>query len=200
MRKRIFTGIVGLAVILLGLLFAAPAQAVPNTASSVSSTPIGAIDHDNDATTADVDLGGVLQTATCRDGGDIAYKITLKWNYLYVDAAGVTRASLSNLVISRAWDSRADDEGIDLHFDVYQNPPGTQPLVQIQHKLYDGLELIEGSGTARDHTVAFNPRNPISNPADSFLRIKVGTDNDGKTNCPWIYFIEPSGLKLNTAV
>ena len=133
------------------------------------------------------DDGGFIDTQTCEDGGGIPYTVSVDWNYKYVDAAGTTRVSVNPLVIERddADAGSAADAGVDLHFDVYSH--GTN---QIQHVLIDGLDL----DFAADDQASFNPRNPVSDANDTYIRVKVGTDGDGLGNCEWLYFVQPAGI------
>lgn len=136
------------------------------------------------------DAQGFIDTQTCEDAGGIPYTVSVDWNYKYVDPAGTTRVSVNPLVIKRddADAGPAADAGVDLHFDVSSN--GT--VRWTQHKLYNGLDL----DFAADDQASFNPRNPVSNASDTFIRVKVGTDGDGLGNCPWLTFVQPAGIGL----
>lgn len=152
-------------------LAALPAQAAP---------PVDGI-----VTNAD---GSKTETKSVLDGGDIKYTISVKWNNTYIDAAGTKRVSVNPLVVYRP-DSLtpafAQDDGLDLHFDVRNDG-----VTIIQHKVYDNIDL----DVAADDQASFNPRNPKSNIDDTDIRVKVGTDGDGLPSSAWVYFVQPEGL------
>jgi hypothetical protein len=72
-----------------------------------------------------------------------------------------------------------------VHFDVRNDG-----VKIIQHKVYDNIDL----DVAADDQASFNPRNPVSNIGDTDVRVKVGTDGDGKPSSAWLYFVQPDGL------
>lgn len=140
---------------------------------------------------------GFIQTKSTTDAGGVKYTISVDWNYKYV-YQGVTRVSVNPLVVYRSdanvlATGNPEDAGLDLHFDVY-NSSGTQ----IQHRLYDGIDLDAGP----DNKASFNPANPRSNANDpddpndsySYIRVKVGTDADGKGSSPWVIFPQPESI------
>jgi len=130
--------------------------------------------------------GAITETIKVEDKGGVEYTLSVKWNYKYVDAAGTTRVSVNPLIIKRpdATAGPAEDDGVDTHWDVYS---GTS---QIQHKVYDGIDL----DVAADDQVTFNPKNPKSNVGVTKIRIKVGTDGDGLGSSDWVFFNQPAGL------
>jgi len=150
------------------------------------------------ALSAQADVDGVVspvtdpatartETVTVEDGGGVDYKISIRWNEKYKDAAGVWRVSVSHLKVQRLpGQAPSADDGLDAHFDVQQGVSHTI----IQHKVYDGLDLGD------DLSVTFNPRNPRSNIGDTRIRIKVGTDDDGKTNSRWVYLYQLGGIPV----
>lgn len=163
--RAILGGTSAAAIITAGAVLATPAQA------DVVASELGFID-----------------TQTCEDAGGVPYTVSVDWNYKYEDAAGVTRVSVNPLVVERddADAGKAADAGVDLHFDV-----GDRGFkANVQHKLFDGLDL----DFAADDQASFNPRNPRSNAGLTQVRVKVGTDGDGLANCPWLTFVQPSGI------
>lgn len=160
-------------------LFAAPAQAAIPADGTVA------------------DGLGFIQTKSTADAGGVKYTISVDWNYKYT-YQGVTRVSVNPLVVYRSdanvlATGNPEDAGLDLHFDVY-NSSGTQ----IQHKLFDAVDL----DAAADNQASFNPANPVSNADDSddpddtfsYVRVKVGTDGDGKGSSPWVIFPQPESI------
>lgn len=165
--RKLLTGFSAAALTITGLIFATPAQA--------AVVPDGQ---------------GFIDTQTCEDAGGIPYTVSVDWNYKYDDPAGTRRVSVNPLVVSRDDGDAgpAADAGVDLHFDVSSH--GT--VRWTQHKVYNALDL----DFAVDDQASFNPRNPVSNAADTFIRVSVGTDGDGLGNCPWLTFVQPAGIGL----
>jgi hypothetical protein len=141
--------------------------------------------------TTTADDVGFIQTATVEDDGGVAYTISVDWNYKYKDPAGATRVSLNPLKITRS-DSElvdaglAEDSGLDVHFDVSSH--GT--VRWTQHKLIDNADMDYGV----DNQWSYNPRNPISDASDTFIRVRVGTDGDGLGSSDFVYFYQPEGI------
>jgi hypothetical protein len=172
--KRVAAAVALPAGVALSALFAVPAQA--------------AVPADGIVTNAD---GSKTETKSVLDGGDIKYTISVKWNATYIDAAGAKRVSVNPLVVYRPdsiTPAFAEDDGVDLHFDVQELRSGS--YVNIQHKLFDNIDL----DVATDDQASFNPRNPKSNIDDTRIRVKVGTDGDGLPSSAWVYFVQPEGL------
>jgi hypothetical protein len=168
------TGLIG-----AGALIATPAQA---DVDGVQTGPAG---------------GPIVETVTVEDAGGIPHKISIKWNYKYRDAANALRVSVSDLKIVRSDSAvighgQPEDAGEDIHFDVSSH--GT--VRWTQHKVYDGLDL----DAAADNSVTLNPRNPLSDAGNTFVRIQVGTDGDGLGNTRWVIFTQPGGLNTKAAV
>lgn len=165
--RKLLTGLSAAALTLAGLALATPAQAA-----------------------VVVDGQGFIDTQTCEDAGGIPYTVSVDWNYKYVDPNGTTRVSVNPLVVSRddGEAGPAADAGLDLHFDVSSH--GT--VRWTQHKVYSGLDLDFGI----PNQASVNPRNPVSNANDTFIRVSVGTDGDGLGNCPWLTFVQPAGIGL----
>lgn len=132
---------------------------------------------------------GFVDTQTCEDQGGVPYTVSVDWNYKYENAAGNTFVSINPLRINRddADAGPAADDGVDLHFDVQKGAAHTN----VQHKVYDGLDL----DFAADDQASFNVRNTYSNAGVTRVRVKVGTDGDGLNNCPWLYFVQPAGIQ-----
>lgn len=162
--RKILATLGGVALALAGALVAVPAQA------EIVPDDLGFIDKQS-----------------CEDDGGIFYKVKVDWNYKYVDAAGNTRVSVNPLVIRRpdADAGPAADAGVDLNYRVVSR--GT---TVIQNQSFDGIDLDFGV----DDQASFNPRNPISDAGDTFIRVVVGTDGDGLGNCPALFFIQPPGI------
>lgn len=182
--KKLFTGI---AAGLTGL-----ATAVALTSPASATIPDDGIVAEGD---------GFVQTKSTTDAGGVKYTISVDWNYKY-DYQGVTRVSVNPLVVYRSdanvlATGNPEDAGLDLHFDVY-NGSGTQ----IQHKLFDAVDLDADA----DNQASFNPANPRSD-ADvedvddtySYVRVKVGTDGDGKGSSAWVIFPQPAGIGFKSA-
>jgi hypothetical protein len=178
MRKILYP-ILGVLLAVVGALFAVPAQAV---APTITTTPDGV---------------GFIQTATVEDDGGVAYTISVDWNYKYKDPAGATRVSLNPLTITRSDSELADaglaeDSGLDVHFDVSSH--GT--VHWTQHVLIDNANMDAGV----DNQWSYNPRNPISDASDTFIRVRVGTDGDGLGSSDFVYFYQPEGIGTKPAV
>jgi len=177
MKKAL--GFVSAATLSIGLgLVAIPAQADP----AGTITPDGV---------------GFIETVTVEDAGGVAYNVSLDWNYKYVDPAGTTRVSINPLRVHRAdaeviGAGEPEDAGLDIHFDVSSN--GT--VHWTQHKLLDNVDVDAG----QDNVVYFNPRNPVSNADDTYVRVKVGTDGDGLGNSRWVTFVQPGGIGFKPAI
>jgi hypothetical protein len=175
-----------------GALLSTPAHAADPAVVPPGGFSAGTVTPDGD---------GFIVTKRAVDEGGVVYKISVDWNYKYV-YQGVTRVSVNPLVVYRTDEAvtsvgSPEDAGLDLHFDVY-NSSGTQ----IQHRLYDAVDLDYGA----DNKASFNPANPRSNAdvADvddsySYIRVKVGTDADGKGSSPWVIFPQPEGIQLKPA-
>jgi hypothetical protein len=164
------------------LLVGAAVAALPLSLAALPAS--AAIPADGPATAAN----GWVETQSVEDGGGIKYTISVDWGSKYVDAAGNTRVSVNPLTVYRPDSTTpkfAVDDGLDLHFDVRNH--GTSI---IQHKVYDGLDL----DVKADDQASFNPRNPISDAGNTDIRVKVGTDGDGKPSSVWVYFKQPAGL------
>ena len=140
---------------------------------------------------------GFIETVTVEDAGGVAYDLKLDWNYKYVDAAGATRVSVNPLCVHRSdaeviGAGEPEDAGLDIHYDVSSH--GT--VRWTQHVLLDNVNLDAG----KDNVAFFNPRNPISDAGNTFIRVKVGTDGDGLGSSRWVTFIQPAGIGLKPAV
>ena len=172
--RAILGGTSAAALIAAGAVLATPAQAAP----LVITEP----------TAAD---GSITQHATVEDGGGVAHTFTIVWQKKYKDPAGATRVSVPSLVDKRTDADTVDagesaDAGEDVHFDVSSH--GT--VRWTQHKNLDGVDLDEGT----DDQVTFNPRNPISDANDTFIRIRAGVDGDGAASSAFVYFYQPEGV------
>lgn len=165
--RKLLTGLSAAALTLAGLALATPAHA------AVVPEELGFVD-----------------TQTCEDVGGVPYTVSIDWDFKYDDPAGTRRVSVNPLKIVRddGEAGAAADAGVDLHFDVSSH--GT--VRWTQHKVYSGLDLDAGT----DDTLYLNPRNPVSNANDTFIRVSVGTDGDGLGNCPWLTFVQPAGIGL----
>jgi hypothetical protein len=133
---------------------------------------------------AEATHGPVTITRNCEDAGHVPYTVTVKFNYLYRDPAGVLRVSINPMVVKRPDGTAAEDAGVDLRLRVYS---GT---TKIQDRVWDGLDL----DFAAPNQATFNPRNPRSVPGVSRVLVTVGTDGDGLGNCPVQWFTQPAGL------
>jgi hypothetical protein len=196
-----------LKIIKRGIAVAA-AAALPLTLAALPASaaiPTDGVHPDTDtdgAGTADTADGSITVVKSTVDEGGVKYTISVKWNYKYV-YQGVKRVSVNPLVVYRSdanvlATGNPEDAGLDLHYDVY-NSSGTQ----IQHKLFDAVDLDANA----DNQASFNPANPRSNANDpddpddpySYVRVKVGTDADGKGSSPWVIFAQPENLPTKAA-
>jgi len=173
--RKILGGIVaGLALIAASAL---PAQAAP---------VVGVV----------ADGAGFIETKKLVDDGGVAYYVSVDWNYKYEDPAGKTRVSVNPLKVYRADSELAEagepeDAGLDLHADVSSH--GT--VRWTQHILIDNADMDAGA----DNVWTYNPRNPISDAGDTFIRVRVGTDGDGKGSSDFEYFYQPEGIGTKPA-
>ena len=165
-------------------IIAAGVSAVAALSFAALTTPAQA-DVDGVVSPATTPPTARTETVTVEDGGGVDHKISIRWNKKYRDAAGAMRVSVSDLKVERLpGQAPADDDGVDVHFDVQQG----ESRKIIQHKVYDGLDL------GADLSVTFNPRNPRSDIGDTRIRIKVGTDDDGLPNSRWVYLYQLGGI------
>jgi hypothetical protein len=167
------------ALVAVGLLGATPAQAAPVVdESGVVTNPVAAD-------------GSITQTAAVEDEGGVLHTFTVKWAKKYKDPAGAIRVSVPSLVDVRTDEDTTEagesaDAGEDIHFDVSSH--GT--VFWTQHKNLDGVDLDD----ATDNQVTLNPRNPISDAGDTYIRVRAGVDGDGKKSSRFVYFVQPEGV------
>lgn len=135
--------------------------------------------------------GTFTQTASVEDAGGVLHTFTVDWVKKYKDPAGATRVSVPSLVDKRTDADTVDagesaDAGEDIHFDVSSH--GT--VFWTQHKNLDGVDLDDYT----DDQVTLNPRNPISDAGDTYIRVRAGVDGDGAASSRFVYFVQPDGV------
>jgi hypothetical protein len=174
LTRGIVSVIAGLALTLLGLVFAVPAQAA-------STVPITSSPATPDGTTA------VTLTAKCADQGGVDYTVTLKYGYYYEDANGSLRAQAGPLTITRT-DHLKIEDGVDFRLRGYSYHTSDGLLHKIQDLRFDGANL--GS----DNSLVLNPRNVLYRVGKSVIVVTgLGTDNDGLSSgtCARLEFFVP---------
>lgn len=185
--SKILVGGLSAAALTLGgfAATAAPASAAPvvNTAGVVTQP-----------TAAD---GSITQTASVEDEGGVLHTFTVKWVKKYKDPVGKERVSVPSLVDKRTDADTIEagesaDAGEDIHFDVSSH--GT--VFWTQHKFLNGVDLDD----ATDDQVTLNPRNPISDANDTYIRVRAGVDGDGADMSRFVYFVQPDGVGVKPPV
>lgn len=183
-RKILVGGIGAAALVLTSLVTTGSAQAAPVV---VDTTGVVTVDNGD---------GTFTQTASVEDEGGVLHTFTVKWVKKYKDPAGATRVSVPSLVDKRTDADTVEagesaDAGEDIHFDVSSH--GT--VRWTQHKNLDGVDLDEST----DDQVTLNPRNPLSDANDTFIRVRAGVDGDGAASSRFVYFVQPEGVGIPTA-
>lgn len=139
---------------------------------------------------------GFVETVTLTDDGGVPYTVSVDWNYKYKDPAGTIRVSVPDITIKRSDSAVIDagepeDAGLDVHYDVSSH--GT--VRWTQHVNLDNVDMDAGV----DNQWTKNPRNPISDAGDTFIRVRVGTDGDGLGSSDFYYFYQPEGIGTKPA-